>query len=189
SSRGAYTSSASRNFRGARPARFSGTSWRRGFSPLAAGERHGDRMSVSPGPTTRIAVSTPQDVVIRGKSLCRDLLGRLSFTEMMCFQILGRVPGADEVAVIDACLVALMEHGLTPSVLATRLVYSSAPEALQAAVSAGLTAVGSVFAGTMDGCGRLLARLVAAPAAGAAEEARRIAREHQAARLPVPGFG
>jgi citrate synthase len=85
--------------------------------------------------------------------------------------------------------VALMEHGLTPSALAARLVYGSAPEAMQAAVAAGLTAVGSVFAGTMDGCGRLLARLVAVPPGAEAEEARRIAREHQAAGAHVPGFG
>jgi citrate synthase len=140
--------------------------------------------------TTAIATSTVEDVFIRGKSLCKELLGKLTLTEMLFFQMLGRTPTAQQTRIVDASLVALMEHGLTPSALATRLVYSSSPEAMQAAVAAGLLAVGSRFVGTMDECGRLLAR-IAAGAAGASpdEEARRIAAEHQAAGQPVPGFG
>jgi citrate synthase len=79
-----------------------------------------------------------------------------------------------------------MEHGLTPSVLAARLVYSSSPEALQSGVAAGLLAVGSRFVGTVEGCAALLARMVAADPAS---EAARIVAEHRAARQPVPGFG
>jgi citrate synthase len=134
-----------------------------------------------------IATSTPDDIVVRGKSLCRDLIGTLSFTEMTCFQILGRLPGPGETAVVDACLIALMEHGLTPSVLAARLVYGSAPESLQGAVGAGLQGVGSRFVGTVEGCAALLDRMVAAADAGA--EASRIVEEHRADRRPLPGFG
>jgi citrate synthase len=137
--------------------------------------------------TTHIATSTPDDIVVRGKSLCHELMGTLSFTEMMCFQILGRVPDPAQRALVDACLLALMEHGLTPSVLTARLVYSSAPEALQAAVGAGLMGVGSRFVGTVEGCAGLLSRLIAA--AEPAAEAERIVAEHRAARLPLPGFG
>jgi len=138
--------------------------------------------------TTSIATSTPDDIVVRGKSLCRDLLGELTFTQMMCFQILGRVPSAGETALVDACLIALMEHGLTPSVLSARLVYSSAPEALQGAVAAGLLGVGSRFVGTVEGCAALLARMVAGDT-DAAGEAARIVEEHRAARRALPGFG
>ncbi len=137
--------------------------------------------------TTSIATHTDKDVFVRDKSLCRELIGKLTFTEMIYFQILGRPPTAPQTAVIDACLVTLMEHGLTPSALATRLVYSSAPEAMQAAVAAGLMGVGSLFAGTMEGCAALLDRMVAA--ADGAAEARRIAEEHRAGATPIPGFG
>jgi citrate synthase len=142
--------------------------------------------SSSPPPTTSIATSTADDIFVRGQSLCHDLLGKLTFTEMMCFQILGRVPTPAQTAVVDGCLVALMEHGLTPSVLAARLVYSSAPEALQGAVSAGLLGVGSRFVGTVEGCAALLERMVAGDPA---EEASRIVAEHRAARRSLPGFG
>src|SRR6185503_10697222 len=103
------------------------------------------------------------------------------------FQILGRVPAPSETRVVDACLVTLLEHGLTPSALATRLVYSSSSEAVQPAIAAGLLAVGNRFVGTMDGCGKLLDRLVAAPDLHV--EARRVAADHKDTRAPVPGFG
>jgi citrate synthase len=141
--------------------------------------------------STSIATSTADDIFVRGKSLCRDLVGQVTFTQMTYFHVTGRMPTPAQTAVVDACLVALMEHGLTPSVLAARLVCSSAPEALQGAVAAGLMGVGSVFVGTVEGCAALLERIVLA-GAGADEmdaEARRVADEHRAARRPVPGFG
>lgn len=140
------------------------------------------------GPTTAIAHATREDVTIRGKSLCREMIGKMGFTEVICFQVLGRMPTPAQATLVDACLVTLMEHGLTPSALAARLVYSSAPEALQAGVAAGLLGVGSVFAGSMEGCAAILERLVTA-GAGMEEQARRIAEEHRAARRPVAGFG
>lgn len=145
-------------------------------------------MSSEPeAPTTGISTHNADDVLIRGRSLCKELIGQRSFTEMIYFQIVGRMPTSDQAALIDACLVALMEHGLTPSVLAARLVYSSAPEAVQGAVAAGLLGVGSRFVGSMEDCAALLQRVVAAEDGEA--EAKRIAIEHRAARTPLPGFG
>ncbi|MEQ8397374.1 citryl-CoA lyase [Thalassobaculum sp.] len=138
--------------------------------------------------TTSIATHTNEDIYIRDRSLCRELIGKLSFTDMIYFQILGRMPTPAQSAVVDACLVTLMEHGLTPSALATRLIYSSAPEAMQAGVAAGLMGVGSVFVGTMEGCAALLTEILAAPE-GVAAAALRIAQEHRTARKPLPGFG
>ena len=137
--------------------------------------------------TTSICASTQDDIFVRGRSLPGELIGNLSFTGMIVFQMLGRVPSPGQTAVVDACLVTLMEHGLTPSALATRLVYSSAPDAMQGAVAAGLLAVGGRFVGTTEGCARLLPRIAAAtdPAA----EAAAVVAEHRAARAPLPGFG
>ena len=140
-------------------------------------------------PTTSLATSTAEDVFIRDQSLCQELIGKLSFTEMAFFLVLGRKPTESQRAVVDACLVTLMEHGLTPSAITTRLTYTSAPEAMQAAVAAGLMGVGSLFAGTMEGCAALLDRIVAAGPEFAETEAEQVAREHREARLPLPGFG
>jgi citrate synthase len=142
---------------------------------------------MSESASTSIAAHAPDDVFVRGKSLCKELIGKHSFTELIYFQALGRMPNADQTALIDACLVALMEHGLTPSVLAARLTYSSSPEALQGAVAAGLLGVGSRFVGSMEGCAAVLQRIVLTEESAA--EATRIAVEHRAQKQPIPGFG
>lgn len=138
-------------------------------------------------PRTHIATSTADDVFVRDKSLCRELLGKVTFTEMIYFQITGRTATAAQTAMLDACLVALMEHGLTPSALAARLVYGSSPEAMQGGVAAGLLGVGSRFVGTVEDCGVLLARIAAAADPDA--EAATIVADHRARRAALPGFG
>ena len=77
---------------------------------------------------------------------------------------------------------------MTPSAIATRMMYASSPENLQAGVAAGLLAVASRFVGTMEPAAGLLERIVAAGANGATE-ARNIAQDFRARREPVPGFG
>ncbi len=139
-------------------------------------------------PSTRIARHTTDAIYIRGASLVDDLIGRLTFTEMMYFQLLGERPTAAQAKILDAVLVTLMEHGITPSAIATRLIYDSCPEALQAAVAAGLLGVGSTFIGTMEGCAANLEEILAA-AGDESTVARTIAQRYRAAKLPIPGFG
>jgi citrate synthase len=139
-------------------------------------------------PTTKISHHTTEAIYVRGANLVDDLIGKLTFTEMMYFQLLGARPTPAQTKILDAVLVTLMEHGLTPSVIATRMIYDSGPEAVQAAVAAGLLAVGSTFVGTMEGCAKNLEEMLAAPE-GEAGRARAIARRFREAKQPIPGFG
>jgi citrate synthase len=138
-------------------------------------------------PTTRLCTHDTKSITVRGADLVNDLIGELTFTEMTYFTITGRRPTRAQTRILDAVLVTLMEHGLTPSAIAARMIYGSTPESLQASVSAGLLAVGSVFVGTMEGCAALLERILAAQDKDAA--AREIADEYRLARRPIPGFG
>jgi citrate synthase len=139
-------------------------------------------------PTTAICTSDEHSIHVRGADLVEDLIGQVSFTEMMLFQLTGERPTRTQVRLLDAVLVTLMEHGLTPSAIVTRLIYDSAPEALQSAVAAGLLGVGSTFVGTMEGCNALIDEMLAAPE-GVQARAVQIAQRFREQRRALPGFG
>lgn len=137
---------------------------------------------------TRIATSDETSITIRGMDLVNDVIGERSFTEATYLSMTGRFPDQTETRVLDACLVTLMEHGLTPSSIVARLVADSVPGEVQVAMAAGLSSVGSVFVGTMEGCARILARGIEE---GGDLDAycERVVAEHRQARQPLPGFG
>lgn len=137
---------------------------------------------------TRLCHYTNDAIHLRDKNLVEDLIGKVDFTEGLYFLIFGRMPNRAERRIVDAVLVTLMEHGMTPSAIATRMIYGSGPEALQAGVAAGLLAVASQFVGTMELAAINLRKIVAAQD-GMESEARRLAEEHRAAKKPMPGFG
>lgn len=138
---------------------------------------------------TRIAGAAPDRIEVRGRDLVADLIGKRSFTQMLLFHLLGREPAPREVAVTDAVLVAIMEHGLVPSAVAARLTLLGAPESLQGAVAAGLLGVGDRFAGTASACAEVLDRIVAAPAAERSRLAETTVESFRRERRPLPGFG
>ncbi len=145
-------------------------------------------MSAPEAPTTKLATHTNEELYYRDDGLVGELMGKVSFTEMMFMHIMGRKATPGEIAILDAVLVTLMEHGLTPSAIATRLTYHSAPEALQAAVAAGLLNVGSQFVGTMENAAKLLMQLLD-DGDGFEAAARREIKALRAAKRPLPGFG
>lgn len=144
-------------------------------------------MSGRPGPTTSIARYDAAGVYVRERSLVDDLIGKVSFTQMIFLEIVGRAPTPAETEVLDACLVTLVEHGMTPSALVARMTLTGAPDALQGAVAAGLLGIGSVYAGSMEECGALLGRLVSADEPRALATA--LVTELRTAGARVPGFG
>ena len=103
-----------------------------------------------------LAWSTRERIVVRGKDLPGEILGHLNLGDMAFLELTGRVPNARESKLFNAMVVTLVEHGITPSALAARLTYLGAPEAMQAAVAAGLCGLGSVFVGSMEGVARML---------------------------------
>lgn len=140
--------------------------------------------------SSAISSSNAQVILVRGKDLCADLIGQISFTDHVWLLITGALPSTGQRAVLDATLVAIAEHGLVPSVQASRLTLAAAPEALQGAVAAGLLGCGSVILGAAADAGRLLADIVArTQGAALTEVAEARVREERAARRPIAGYG
>lgn len=144
---------------------------------------------LSPAPGTAICGSDLHNIYIRGRNLCDDLIGQVTFTQMLLFHLTGAMPDERQTVIVDAVLVTIMEHGMTPSIIAARQTYFGAPESLQGAVAAGILGVGSRFAGTSGDCAALLQRILDAPPGHQEQEAMAIAREFKEARAFVPGYG
>jgi citrate synthase len=139
-----------------------------------------------------IAWSTSDQINIRGRSLPDELLGELSLGDFSFLQLTSRVPTPEESRVYNAILVTLVEHGVTPSALAARLTYAGAPEAMQAAVAAGLCGLGSVFVGSTEGAARLLSEAIplgSEPPADLDSLARTVAEKWADSGKSLPGFG
>lgn len=125
-----------------------------------------------------LAWSTVDRIVVRGKDLPGEILGHLNLGDMAFLELTGRVPGPKESKLFNAMVVTLVEHGVTPSAIVARLTYLGAPEAMQAAVAAGLCGLGSVFVGSTEGCAKLLME-------SSGKDAKTIVAENKR----IPGLG
>ena len=142
-------------------------------------------------PRTAICTSDEHTIVVRGRDLSKDLIGKVSFIEHFFLLLVGRLPSAGEAAVLNATLVAIAEHGLVPSVQAARMTFAAAPDAMQGAVAAGILGCGSVVLGSSETAGRMYSEIDAKVASGArvAAAALEVMQAWRAAGKTIPGYG
>ncbi|HKR24539.1 MAG TPA: citryl-CoA lyase [Allosphingosinicella sp.] len=131
-----------------------------------------------------ISTSTPDVITVRGRDLCGELIGKTDFTSYFWLLVTGEAPSETQRFFADAVLTAIAEHGLVPSVVAARITYAAAPEALQGAVAAGLLGCGSVVLGSAEAAGRFLHGLVES-----GEDAHGAVARLRAEKQAIPGFG
>jgi citrate synthase len=145
---------------------------------------------------TWIGSSDAEHISVAGRDLPTEVMGQFTLTELSYLLVARREPTPGQRRLVDAVLVSLADHGLTPSALAARLTYTGAPESIQGAVAAGLLGAGSVFLGPTGDTAEFLADALAH---GGAEddldddEMRAVAAAAVVARrdagLRVPGLG
>ncbi|MDQ3512788.1 MAG: citryl-CoA lyase [Chloroflexota bacterium] len=141
---------------------------------------------------TGITDSGPDFIRVRGYDIV-DLIQRCSFAEMVFVLHRSRLPSDGERRLVDAMLVACVDHGpSSPSALAARVVASGNRRAPEAAVAAGLLAIGDFHGGAGEACAALLAEGI--------DWAKRDGQSHAAAAgwlveravtegVRLPGFG
>lgn len=140
---------------------------------------------------TAIGHATKHRIVLRGEDLVDEIIDRRDFVDVFVRAITGRYPDANFKRMSNAILVALLDHGFTPSSVAARLTLLGAPESMQGAVAAGLLGAGSHFLGTMELTANMLIEALshvddgAEIPAVAAEVVTRFRREKRA----IPGIG
>jgi citrate synthase len=142
-------------------------------------------------PVSAICQASPDRVEVRGRDLCADLMGRLTFTEYFHLLLTGREATEDQRYFLDLLLVAIAEHGMMPTNVAARMTLAADPGSLQGAVAAGILGCGPVILGTAEDCALLLGRARTAVAAGGdvATVTGDLARAIRAEGGKAPGFG
>jgi citrate synthase len=140
---------------------------------------------------TRICTARADSVEVRGGDLCRDFMGRLSFTEYFYLLLTGHEPTENQRYFLDLLLIAIAEHGMMPTVQAARMTLAADTGSLQGALAAGLLGCGPVLVGTSELCGKLLTQAQARVAAGGDADAvaMELVRDIRNAGGKVPGFG
>jgi citrate synthase len=143
---------------------------------------------------TSLGSSDTDTITLLGHDLAADLMGKVGFGELAMWLVTQRRPTPSQVRVFETVLVALADHGFTPTAIAARLTYLSAPDSVQGALAAGLLGGGSRFLGVTEDAGRFLGDTLAAqptPADDAGFDALAldaVRRARTAGRL-VPGLG
>ena len=144
---------------------------------------------------TSLGTSTADEIRLLGQDLTADLMGKVGFGELAFWLVALRRPTPSETRVFEAVLVALADHGFTPTAIAARLTYLSAPDSLQGALAAGLLGGGSRFLGVTEDCGLYLhavlssGEVLPSDDVGWDELALSAVRETRAAGRFVPGLG
>lgn len=105
---------------------------------------------------TGLGTSDRDTISLLGHDLAGDLLGTVTFGELAFWLATQQRPTPGQLRVFEAVLVSLADHGFTPTAIAARLTYYSAPDSLQGAIAAGLLGGGSRFLGVTEDTGMFL---------------------------------
>jgi len=144
---------------------------------------------------TSLGTSDATTITLLGHDLAADLMGEVGFGELAYWLLTQRRPTAQESRLFETVLLGLADHGFTPTAIAARLTYLSAPDAIQGALAAGLLGGGSRYLGVTEDTGRFLADVLAAAGEPPADEAgwdalaEKAVGERKAAGRFVPGLG
>jgi citrate synthase len=114
--------------------------------------------SQQPTYRTGLGTSDADSITLLGHDLASEFLGKISFGELAYYLIAKHRPSKGQLVMFEAVLASLADHGFTPTAIAARLTYASAPDSLQGALAAGLLGGGSRFLGVTEDCALFLNR-------------------------------
>ncbi len=138
-----------------------------------------------------ITAIEPNKVAVRGYRI-DELMGRVPFAHVVYLVLRGELPTDAQGRVMDALLVACVDHGATPpSALAARTV-ASGGASLTAGIAAGVMTINRHHGGAIEGCMVVLREAIERQrAAGQTpiEAARALVADYRATKRRIPGYG
>lgn len=118
---------------------------------------------------------------IRGHKLS-DLVGKYSFTQVIYLILKGKLPGENEIKMLDAMFVAGIDHGPgTASALTARIV-ASAKNSLHTAFAAGILAMGDRHGSAIEGAAKFYQTNIKT-------DIKQVLIEYKQNKMRVPGYG
>lgn len=138
---------------------------------------------------TAIVDIAPGSIRIRGYAI-EDLIGALSFPAMIWLMLRGEAPTAAQARLLEAALVAGVDHGpQAPSIAIARMTVTCGV-ALNGAIAAGVNALGDVHGGAGQQCMEVYAAVMSEWDRGASlEEAVATVLDGLEPKAYIPGFG
>lgn len=143
---------------------------------------------------TAIAEVQEDDVVVRGHRLS-ELVGKTSYVQMTFLLIRGALPSAAEESMLNAIMVSLSDHGISPSSTVARML-ASCGTPFQASMAGAMLSIADWHGGSGEQLGRALHGLVDDAQASAhglenrlADAASAHVQRSSAAGERIPGFG
>jgi citrate synthase len=141
---------------------------------------------------TAITTSDEKSIFIRGYSVT-SLMTQATFTDTIYLLHQGRLPTPEERRLVDAMLVGVSDHGpAAPSAAAARIVASGNRQSFEAAIAAGVLAIGDAHGGAASLCMQLITDALEQArrtSVSIQDTARSIAIRAKAEHTRLPGMG
>jgi len=136
-----------------------------------------------------ICRGTKDNIYIRGHDLVSELIGKITLADMFFLEVKGALPNPAQSKLLEAMMVAVVEHGMMPSTIAARMTDYGSPESLQCAVAAGLLGAGTRILGSMELCAKMLYNAQPEKHRDLDALAVSLVAEYQNTKTQIPGLG
>lgn len=129
-----------------------------------------------------------EDFIVTRGYFQEDLIGNVSFADVVFLLLKGDLPSKDESKMLDAILVSFCDHGVTPPSTQIARLAASTGSPLHASAAAGLLAFGREHAGAIQDCMKLLQEAIKDDCK-VSQLAREIVDDYLEKDEKIPGFG
>jgi len=139
---------------------------------------------------TAIAEVQGEEVIIRGYKLS-ELVGNISYAEMIFLIFTGQLPSEGKRQLLDALFVSLAEHGISPSTVITRML-TSCGTPIQAVIAGSTLSIADWHGGACEQLAKLLFETVACSRESEEvlrEQLSKTVTEYRAKKQFFEGFG
>lgn len=140
---------------------------------------------------TAVTKIEPNKIVVRGYRL-DQLMGKLSYPQMIYLLIKGELPTKNVGKIIDAILVSSVDHGVTPPSCQTAVTAASTGATLNAALASGILSINQFHGGAIEKCMETIQaamKILREEKLSPEEAAKRVVEEALANKQKIMGYG